>query len=567
MTDERQAAAPATSPAKNPPSTRKSSLHRIRTPEGLDLDLRELVLGRYLRREGFSLHPFEQDGFTGMVISGTISRGQADWCQVLGNLTGVTVQEENRSAAGVLFVRTDRAVYALTYGVGHHMIDPFRLDPDFGLEFATRCLDEDGVLLVRRQIMDARGRSDENATTRGQPIESFGIERVGAIITKITGMVSKVPFTYLRDGKRRAVRVACRDSSIQLPLATTAAEFLDDLREIENVCSQPDPLPELGFIDRIRSLRGKSAIVQRLGDELERLLADPMHPRLALGVPSECLDDFASAQTFQVTKGSSNLHTVQELNLEALLEFVHTLPAGSRIGALKNVRVQMFGDTDCDDPVSARTSGHRWLTADVSVSAGRYFYHQGSWYEIGAEYLQSIEEELRDLFRRSASVTLPPWPEHFKGKDAEARYNSQAAEHPGYTLFDKKTVVTKKFRGGGLEICDILGPENQLIHVKQSKDKTAPLNHLFAQGTVAVEVLRSDVQVRTKFLEALAAHDPSHPVTQELGSLTLVYAILLKDGEAISVDSLFAFAQISLLQAVHQLRAMNAKVEIVTIHR
>lgn len=567
MTNENPGVSTAAHLVKNPPATRKSSLYRLRTPEGLDLDLRELILERYREREGYTLHSFEHDGITGLVISGTIARGQADWCLVLESLTGITVHEENRSAAGVLLVRTRRAVYALTYGVGHHMIDPFRLDPDFGLEFATRCLDEDGVLLVRRQIMDARGRSDENATTRGQPIESFGIERVGAIITKINGMVSKVPFTYMRDGKRRAVRVGCRDSSIQLPLATTPAEFLDDLREIEEVCSRPEPLPELGFIDRIRSLRGKSEIVQRLEAKLEELLADPSNPRLALGVPSECLEGFTSAQTFRVTKGTAHSRTVQDLDLDAVLAFVHTLPAGSRLRALKNVRVQMFGDTECEDPVSARTSGHRWLTADVSVGSGRYFYYQGSWYEIGAEYLRSIEEELTQLFSRSASITMPPWPEHLNGKDAEGRYNIEVAKQDGYTLFDKKTIVTKKFKGGGLEICDVLGPQNQLIHVKQSKDKTAPLNHLFSQGTVAVEVLRNDAQIRDKFLKALAARDPNHPAVEDLGALTLVYAILLKDGETITVDSLFAFAQVSLLQAVHQLRAMNARVEIVTIRR
>ncbi|MHA4819995.1 hypothetical protein ACXZ65_37235 [Streptomyces aculeolatus] len=35
----------------------------------------------------------------------------------------------------------------------------------------------------------------------------------------------------------------------------------------------------------------------------------------------------------------------------------------------------------------------------------------------------------------------------------------------------------------------------------------------------------------------------------------------------IRVDSLFAFAQVSLLQAVRRLRAMNAEVKVVAIHR
>jgi uncharacterized protein (TIGR04141 family) len=355
--------------------------------------------------------------------------------------------------------------------------------------------------------------------------------------------------------------VVSSDSTIQLPLGTTPANFLNDLHAIEEVCARPDPLPELDFMDRIRALKGNHEVVQRLETRLEELLADTSCPRLAVSVPSECLDNYAGAQTYRITKGARSKQT-QDLELRDLLALVHERPAGNRLKALKDVRVQMFSDADCELPASGKTSGHRWLIADVPMGAGRYFYCQGRWYEIGADYLASIEEELTELFDRQPSVTLPPW-----SKGDEGAYNIDVARQKGYTLFDKKNIVTAKFRGGGLEICDVLGPRNQLICVKQAKDKTAPLNHLFAQGRVAVEVLRNDSQVRAKFLAAVAEHNPNHPVQEDLGAVTLVYAILLKDGQDITVNSLFAFAQVSLLQAVHQLRAMNARVEIVAIRR
>lgn len=550
------------------PQTRKSSLYRLKVPqrEGLDVDLRKFVREKYFKREGYSAREVKVDGLPGLLVTGTVARDRADWCAVVERLTGVEVQEENRSAAGLLLVRTDQAVYAVTYGVGHHMLDPFHLDLGFGLQFATRCLDQQSILLVRRQIMDARGRTDEYATTRGEHIEDFGIERVGAIITRISGIVSNTPLTYLDGGRRRSVRVSCGDSRIQLPLATTPAEFRRDLRAIEEVCARPNPLPGLQFIDRIRSLTDKTEIVGELEGRLEELIADPATARMALSIPGECLDGFADAQTFLVKKGARS-ETVSDLDLKALLHFVRDQPPGRRLETLKNVRVQMFGDTECENPISSMVAGHRWLTADVSIGPGRYFYYQGSWYEIGADYLASIEEELSELFNREASVTLPPWPWELKGENAEARYNAKVAEQDGYALFDKKTVVTDKFRGGGLEICDVLGPEGQLICIKQAARQSAPLSHLFAQGTVAVEALRNDPKVRRKFLDLLERHVPNHPVAEDLGALTLVYGILLKDGQEITVDSLFAFAQVSLLEAVRRLRAMNARVEVVTIGR
>ncbi|MDP4510653.1 DUF6119 family protein [Nonomuraea turcica] len=67
--------------------------------------------------------------------------------------------EEYRTALALLLVRTEKAVYGLTYGMGHLMIDPVRIDPGFGIEFAVRCLNEDRITKIRRQVMDARGRT------------------------------------------------------------------------------------------------------------------------------------------------------------------------------------------------------------------------------------------------------------------------------------------------------------------------------------------------------------------------------------------------------------------------
>jgi len=185
------------------------------------------------------------------------------------------------------------------------------------------------------------------------------------------------------------------------------------------------------------------------------------------------------------------------------------------------------------------------------------------WYEVGEEYLSALEDGIQELLDRPTGVILPPWP---KGRD-EGWYNEQAARQPGYTLLDKKTVRTKKFKGGGLEICDLLGPEGQLIHVKKADTSTADLNHLFAQGRVSVETLRYDAQVREKFLALLVKTRSDGSVIDALRAPTVVFAILLKGGKPITVDSLFAFAQVSLLQSATALQGMGATVEVVAIRR
>ncbi|MFI9274025.1 DUF6119 family protein [Kitasatospora sp. NPDC052896] len=551
------------STTKKTTPTRKTSLYRLRSSGTVgEGELRAMVVPRYLEREGFHCHAVDHGVLQGLLVTGTIAPGPADWCAALASLSGLTVREENRTSAGLLLVRTDRAVYALSHGMGHLMIDPARIDPGFGIEFAVRCLHEDHVTKVRRQVMDARGRTDENSATGGENIRGFGIEEFGEIVSQISGQISEVPLTFTKDQSRSA-HITGNDRSIKIHLGVNPEDLLRDLHAIEKVCARADPLPEFEFIAQVRPLSAKSELAQSLDASFDALLGIGDTTRMALAVPSESKDRFDSAESFKVTlTGTSG--TLSDLDLNHLVAAVRHRPPGSRLRALRDGRIEMFADTEGSDRLSRKIPADHWLTAEVPHGSVHYFYWQGQWYEIGADYLAAIRRRVTELLARPATVSLPPWTpteEH-----DEDWYNRQVAKQDGYVRFDQDTVRTKRLRGGGLEICDVLGPDGQLIHVKKAKD-TAPLNHLFAQGRVAVETVRHDEEARQKFLAKLDAHAPDHPVDRSFASPTVVFGILLKDGQPITVDSLFAFAQVSLLHTATALQGMGARVEVVSIHR
>lgn len=538
-------------------TTRKTSLYRLRHTGAIDeVDLGSYVMPKYVQREGFVHGRVDHDGIDGFVIRGTITKGDADWCGPLGKLIGFPVAAQNQTALALLVLRTGRAVYALTFGMGHLMIDESRIDPGFGIEFAVRCLDEARISKVRRQIMDARGRTDENSATGGEHIGGFGIEQFGEIVSHISGSIADVPLTFSRD-RTRAAHVTGSDRSIKLPLGTTPSTLLDDLEEIEQVCARPTLVPDLEFIAQVRPLASRSEQARRLDDRLDELLGRLGSDRLAVAVPSSCRDRFDLAESFVLTLGDPV--RVGELHLEDVVRLVVNRPDGLRLSALRGARIQMFAGADGSECISPQVRADHWLTAEIGDGGAHYFYWQGRWYEIGAEYLTLVEKRVADLLAGSITVSLPAWPEG----DAEATYNERVAAQEGYLLLDKDTVHTKRFRGGGLEIADALGPQGQLVCIKKA-DGTAPLNHLFAQGRVAVETLRFDPEAREKFL---AKVPPDHPVRRSLRTPTVVFGIMLKDGVPLTVDSLFAFAKVSLLNAATALQGMGCQLEIVSIAR
>jgi uncharacterized protein (TIGR04141 family) len=73
--------------------------------------------------------------------------------------------------------------------------------------------------------------------------------------------------------------------------------------------------------------------------------------------------------------------------------------------ALRAGRVEMFADTDGAQLLSRKIPADHWLTAEVSEGIVHYFYWQGQWYEIGAEYLAIVASRITEFLTRPASVT------------------------------------------------------------------------------------------------------------------------------------------------------------------
>jgi hypothetical protein len=140
----------------------------------------------------------------------------------------------------------------------------------------------------------------------------------------------------------------------------------------------------------------------------------------------------------------------------------------------------------------------------------------------------------RGSVRRRPEWTLPAWclaagdPE--TGKIDEKHYNTHVGDRPGFLCLDRKLVYCRT-HPGGFEACDLLGPNNELVHVKRVSSKTGsgPLSHLIARGIVAIESL-TDAGTWQKFVEKVHAQDPARAATMGARPTTLVYAIHRSNG-------------------------------------
>lgn len=116
-----------------------------------------------------------------------------------------------------------------------------------------------------------------------------------------------------------------------------------------------------------------------------------------------------------------------------------------------------------------------------------------------------------------------------------------------------------------LEICDLLGPENQLIHVKRAEG-SAPLSHLFAQGLNSAHgLIAGPPLVREQFIESVASLPRGRLLPGDFKPTKVVYAILLDNGKELTPDTLFPFSQATLAHAARTLHTYGVEVEVIGI--
>ena len=383
----------------------------------------------------------------------------------------------------------------------------------------------------------------------------------GADITcRLGGRLQDMQLTFSsRDD--RAVR-AEGSSGLRMRLGVEPDDLVSDIREIARICEHEEPHPALEFVEHIQPTCDRETLAEldaaldaRLGSECA---ADELVPV----VPTSALDDFRQARTFAIKIGTVWSPLVYSLEAAYFLQRSRVQLAGRRVAALRNGQVRMFSDEVGRESLGS-VSALKWLEATVSLGSRRFFLLDGHWYEIGADYARATRAEIARFFGNGqASLDLPAW-ELTKGWK-ERDYNEYVpGVRPGYVCLDRQGVRNPLGTGSTVEICDLLGPDNELIHVKRASG-SSPLSHLFAQGLVSAQSLLFSPDTRERFA-ATVNLGKGRTIRPDFIPAKVVFAILLKKGDQVTASTLFPFSQVTLAHTSRMLQSHQIDVEVIGI--
>ncbi|WP_214103526.1 DUF6119 family protein [Acrocarpospora catenulata] len=482
----------------------------------------------------------------------------AGWCEDASTTTGLAVTYDERRSFGLLMLVVDGQVYAIGYGQGHWLIPDDCKDHGFGIRFAVRRLDPEYVQDVARRRIGARGRSDLTLVPSGLPIWALGIEEQAEVIRRMGGRSRELKVTFSA-ADDRPVRLEA-GVGLTMRFGVRPDHLVADIREIARVCAEDPPHPSLEFVDHIRPVMD-SARTRRLDAALDDALGrtdDPID--LVCAVPADCLPGYAQACRFDVKIGTA-CQRLTEFDADHIRLRARLQSPGRRVEALRKGKVKMYRDPEGTLEVGG-SAAIKWLEVVLTLDGRRYFLLDGDWYEIDAGYLDTKLTEIIPLFVPRPSVDLPLV---HPGQD-EQSYNTYVSDvRDGYLCLDRHLIRTTFHTGNGFEACDILAPDNTLIHVKFARSAST-LSHLFHQGVASAQALLHSDEALNRFRSLVqSATHGRRKVPPTFRPHKVIYAIHLKTGALLTPDSLFPLARVALANAARLLKTYGIEVEVIGI--
>lgn len=502
----------------------------------------------------------ENLGVPAVLVTGSFEQPVAGWCDEIFRTTGIEVSRPVNRSAGLLMLAVDGEVYAIGYDQGFRLVPDRLKDHRFGLSFAARRVDPAKIRDVVSHTPGG-GRTDITLIPNGASVWSLGIVEHAQIVRRLGGHLDDIPLTISRDNPAK-ISSAEGGAGLRVRLGVEGADLIADIRAIDRVLREEKPSPELEFVEHVVPV-DDPGLVTRLEAVLDELLGQEPDGRISVAVPADHWDDYMAARAFRARVNSDeDGRPTDDFDLEYVLCRARIQRAGSRVAALREGTITLYRHSRAERADEIWTSSAlRWVEAEVFLDSRRFFLMDEDWYEIDQEYLKAIRSHAERLITDTPSVDLPPW---VLG-DKERTYNESVPDQrPDYVCFDRDNVQTALHRRNGVEICDLLSPDNVLVMVKRAKGSDA-LSHLFSQALVAVQTLRNSPEGRVRFAEKVAAARKGRGLPEGFQPTKVVFAILLKDGTDLTADTLFPFSQVTLVQTARTLEAWGVEVEVVGI--
>lgn len=493
------------------------------------------------------------------------------WLGVVRQFTEGEIQLENKSCGAIIFleITPDEAesktrTFALSFGGGHHALDPDAFVRNFGLKVTLNSVARDALRNLDVATLDSTTIQKRIQASRKADLQGFGIDMQNDLLRLAGGVPTDASF---------ASSLAGRDA-LTLTSKLSPSEITDKCKLAFKLFSATDYKRDYSFIDQIIPVRDKG-LIEALDDlvfseivGLTKGLPSDLHITLPEIIDPEESRNFGY---FGVGFNSGAKTAYDELAIE---DYIKELMAGrpsdvnsmAELKASHEIRVVVDGQGDR----RKRRRLYDCLVYEAVYEKMHYVLFSGEWYCIEDKFFDDVEKDYMALLGSPVRVST--------NAKNEQELIAELDKDQDLLNLDKVKASPSGAAGANLEPCDFLSRRKEFIHLKDGHG-SAPISHLWSQGVVSAEsfvrddvfrksVRRAAIKRQTKSgkngFEALLPDGRSKPVPAEY---KIVYGIMRHPYKRTRTLGLPFFSKVSLRAAANRIQLMGYTVEVHLIEK
>ncbi|NEW95685.1 DUF6119 family protein [Rhodopseudomonas sp. BR0G17] len=542
--------------------------------KSISLSVRLLRGGRTIDdsfRDGHELE--ERPSEAGRLFVGQAPEVPPTWFDfVSGFATRGLPRLVNQSCAAVFFLevtpddkRFAKRTMALTFGTGHHSLDPDAFERSFGLKVVLNSVARSNLRSLDVATLDATTFQKRIQASRDADLQGFGIDVDRDLLRLAAGSPKDNSFAKSLAGK----------DALTLHTKTSPADMIEKCKTALKLYQATDYKKDFGFIDFVAPVRQQDLLEQldaAAFAELQELVKGNKSD-LHIALP-DILSPEESVEVgyFGIGLRSGRKQVYSQIAIE---DYVGELKAGqiaeiadmAELRGSHEIRVIANGEGD----KKQKRKLYDCFVYELTHKSDTYVLFAGDWFVVDKAFHAAVENDFLKLVANKPFVASTT-------TESEREFIAELDAHENLLNLDQVKLSPASAPGANLEPCDFLSAAKQFIHLKDGHS-SAPISHLWNQGVVSAESfvrdekfridLRKEVKKRqmkskkTGF-DAILPDGRSKPVPSEF---TVVFGIMRDRSKKSGVVSIPFFSKVSLRAVADRIQLMGFQVEIHLVER
>lgn len=452
---------------------------------------------------------------------------------------------EISSVSAVLLVSVEVApelkrLFALSFGYGRSLIEADAVERRFGLKCVLNSVDSNSLRQVNKTLVSGNARRSIEQMPRRSSIEDFSLDYEQDLLNGVTAV---------GDHASPLEGTLVGSDSLSVSVRADFSNIAPYLKRVYGVYQTDGYKMHFPWIDHVSQVKDPMLV-----SLLEQATVSSLHSgnqSVWFAVPEVLRWDEIAGFSY-----SRRGDVFDDIRVEDLLASMGT--ALEDFSQLKTKDVYAINPVDGE--ARYRWKASRCLYGELELNGNQYCITDGQWYQIEKRYAQQVKLE----YERTPLSDIK-FPDYHKGCGGEGAYNSAFADSSeSYLLMDAKTI---QFGGGhsGVELCDVLTIDGRYIHVKRYAGSSSVMSHLFNQGLVSMDLVKSDRSFIEEANRQISKQDATGKFEVNGASAKeVVYGIV--SNCVGDIPHVPFFSKVAFLHVKKRLQTMGVRVSLAAIH-